>query len=212
MKKSVVVAQPNLKQYVHDELISMKQMICTSTELDRNPVLVENISIRSADSSLTNGEVTTSIIESDGSSKKQYPWEEHSSGMARNTIVRMGYKGKGLGKNENGIVEAITVDNIRPRKKKTAIFSSSITRGISTNGFNKILKGSIAKFHKFNGKKPHHIKGYIQTHLEEDQPDYVAIVAGGNDVPIGKFESVSTSTIADDNWCVKIMVLKRFLF
>ena len=59
--------------------------------LDRNYVPVENVSICSADSSLTDGDVTATIIESDGSSKKQYPWEEHSSRMAKNTIVRMGY-------------------------------------------------------------------------------------------------------------------------
>ena len=104
----------SLKQCVHDELTSVKQIISTSVELYCNHVLIENVSIRFS----RHGDVTTTIIESDGSSKKQYPWEEHSSGMARNTIERMGYKGKGLGKNENGIGEAITVDNIRPRKKK----------------------------------------------------------------------------------------------
>ena len=129
--------------------------------------------------------------------RKKFKWEEHSSGAARKVIERMGYKGKGLGKNEDGIEEAITVHNTT-RKAKSLIFSSSIKRGIHTNRFNKKLKNTVAKFHKFNGKKAHHIKDYIQTHIDEEQPDSVVIVAGGNDVPIGKYNSMALSSIVDD--------------
>ena len=111
----------------------------------------------------------------------------------------MGYKGKGLGKHEDGIEDAITVEDTTTKTKtKALIFSSSITRGIDPNGFNKKLKNSKARLHKFSGKKVHHIKDYMLTHIVEDRPDSVVIVAGGNDVPIGKFDSVPLTSIADD--------------
>ena len=78
------------------------------------------------------------------------------------------------------------------------IFSSSITRGINTNGFNKQLHNCEAKFHKFHGKTAHDIKKYIPPHIAEGHPDSVIIVAGGNDVPIGRFDTVPLSIIADD--------------
>ena len=83
------------------------------------------------------------------------------------------------------------------------IFSSSITRGINPNGFNKKLEGGSATFHKFNGKKAHHIRQYIPVHLEEEghlgrKVDSVVIVAGGNDIPMGKFNSMPVSKIADN--------------
>ena len=131
--------------------------------------------------------------------KKEFDWERHSSGVARKAIEKMGYKGKGLGKHEDGIEDAITVEDTTTKTKtKALIFSSSITRGIDPNGFNKKLKNSKARFHKFSGKKVHHIKDYMPTHIVEDRPDSVVIVAGGNDVPIGKFDSVPLTSIADD--------------
>ena len=141
-----------------------------------------------------------------GETSEHYAWEKHSTGIARKTLLRMGYKGKGgLGKNENGIEEAITIDNVvrsKKSEKRTLIFSSSITRDINTNGFNKKLKYNKATFHKFNGKKIQHIKRYIPVHLDEEKNgvDSVIIVAGGNDITVGKpnLNSRSVSQIAND--------------
>ena len=47
---------------------------------------------------------------------KKCEWEKHSLGMASKKIHKMGYNGKGLGKNEDGIVEAIQV--YPPQKKR----------------------------------------------------------------------------------------------
>ena len=70
---------------------------------------------------------------------KTYVWEKHSSGVARNIIKRMGYNGKGLGKGENGIVEAIKIDDTQPlntmqqHKKMIYIVSDSMLGGIKGN-------------------------------------------------------------------------------
>ena len=44
---------------------------------------------------------------------ERFAWEKHSSGIAMKIMIKMGYKGKGLGKTENGITETI---KIKPRK------------------------------------------------------------------------------------------------
>ena len=49
------------------------------------------------------------------------PWEKHSTGIASRIMKKMGYKGKGLGKTENGITEPIRVekkDRFEPTKGK----------------------------------------------------------------------------------------------
>ena len=44
---------------------------------------------------------------------EEFKWEKHSSGAARKVLNKMGYtNGKGLGKNEDGIVEALTVTDV----------------------------------------------------------------------------------------------------
>ena len=124
-----------------------------------------------------------------------YNWECSSSGTARKTLQKMGYKGGGLGKNEDGMREALSVQN---DQRKTSIFSSSITRGIRLNGFNKGYKKGAAIIHRFHGGKVHHIRNYLSTHLEEEKPDSVVIVAGGNDLPNGESSSIVIDDIAND--------------
>ena len=46
---------------------------------------------------------------------ERFAWEKHSSGVATKIMNKMGYKGKGLGKRENGITETI---KIKPRKTR----------------------------------------------------------------------------------------------
>ena len=101
----------------------------------------------------------------------------------------MGYKGRGLGKKEDGIEEALTAEDIdvdlREIKVDTAVFSSSITKGINVNGFNKLYKGKKAKLHKFHGRTAAEIKEYMPVNLEKEKPQNVVIVASGNGIPTG---------------------------
>ena len=193
-----------LKQYVDNQVDAMRQNMegIYSHPAENNPSSTENVDpFENSSTPNGNGKNTnTYVLDSDDTSKQHFAWEKSSTGVARKTLEKMGYKGVGgLGKNEDGIEEAITVDNIRPTNTKTLIFSSSITRDINPNGFNKQLKGNRATFHKFNGKRIHHIKKYIPVHLdEEDDVDSVVIIAGGNDIPVSKSNSASVSTIADD--------------
>lgn len=125
----------------------------------------------------------------------QYAWEKHSSGSARKVMEKMGYKGGGLGKHENGREEAVAVDQKnKPLTRKTVIFSSSITRGINPHGFNKVYTGT-AKFERFHGRTARDIKLYIPIHLMREQYDSAVIAAGGNDL---SNDSVPIDTVATD--------------
>ena len=62
----------------------------------------------------------------------------------------------------------------------------------------KPLTQGIATLHKFHGGKARHIKDYIPTHLEDEQPDSVVIVASGNDLPDGEYDAAIISEIAYD--------------
>ena len=99
----------------------------------------------------------------------------------------MGYKGKGLGKSEDGIEDALIHEDInvdlQGKKVDALIFSSSITKGINTNGLNKLYEGKTAKIHKFHGRKAHEITEYMPVNLQKDKPKSVVIVASGNGVP-----------------------------
>ena len=70
---------------------------------------------------------------------ERFAWLRSSSGIASKIMTHMGYRGKGLGKSENGIREAITVKPRVPRvksrreppKRKTLyILSDSMLNGI----------------------------------------------------------------------------------
>ena len=64
---------------------------------------------------------------------KQTTWEKHSSGFATKMLNKMGYKSKGLVREENGITEPISVqkqvfkvDNNKQKRKLVFILSDSI--------------------------------------------------------------------------------------
>ena len=138
-----------------------------------------------------------------------YEWEKYSSGAARRSIEKMGYTGGGLGKDGNGIVEALKVEN---PKKKTAIFSSSITKGISKYGFNKAYTNGSAVFHRFPGGMASHIKDYMPTHLNVDKPDTVVVTCGGNDLSsTASNEAVIESLIEAGNVCKQYGVRDVFI-
>ena len=56
---------------------------------------------------------------------KEFTWEKHSTGFASRILNKMGYKGKGLGKQEDGITEPIVIQN---------------TQGFRAEGGNKVKR------------------------------------------------------------------------
>ena len=148
-------------------------------------------------------EDTSSDVKAPTSTAETYKWEKHSSGAARKAVNKMGYGGKGLGKNENGIQDALTAENIggnlqNQKKPDTMIFSSSILKGINTNGFNKGYKNKTAKFQKFHGRTAGEIKSYMPVNLAQGKPDTVVIAASGNGIPTGPKCAVPLKQIVDE--------------
>ena len=80
--------------------------------------------------------------------------------------------------------------------KKTMIFSTSMTKGIRHQEFNNYIENGHAIFQRFHGAKARHVKNYIATHLSEQQPDTVILLAGGNDLPTKKDNPIPVEDIA----------------
>ena len=72
-----------------------------------------------------------------------------------------------------------------------------MTKGIRIKEFNRFFKGGTAFFRRFHGAKARHVKNYVSTHLEEEQPDTVIIHAGGNDLPTRKNNPTPVLEIAN---------------
>ena len=80
----------------------------------------------------TNTSMNTYTTDSNITYNKNFTWEKHSNGFARNVMKKMGYyKGKGLGKTEDGITEAITIKDAFPtnilksEKQKKLVYIAS---------------------------------------------------------------------------------------
>ena len=82
--------------------------------------------------------------------------------------------------------------------KKTLVFTTSISKNIQKNEFNRHNKNGDAYFRRFPGAKARHMKNYISTHLEEERPDTIIIHAGGNDLPTSRENPLPVLDIAND--------------
>ena len=79
---------------------------------------------------------------------------------------------------------------------KLLIASSSITKGINVQRFNECFGSGTARIQKWPGGRARHMKNYIGTHLEEENPDIVIVQAGGND--LAERDRFSITSIAND--------------
>ena len=67
--------------------------------------------------------------------------------------------------------------------KKSVIFSTSMTKGIRPDRFNREnYTHGKASFHRFHGGKARQIRNQIETHLQEELPDAAILLIGGNDL------------------------------
>ena len=80
--------------------------------------------------------------------------------------------------------------------KCVMVFSTSMTKGIQVREFNKRLNNGIARFRRFHGGRVRHLHNYVDTHLEDENPEVVVIQEGGNDLPTKKNNPSSVKDIA----------------
>ena len=93
--------------------------------------------------------------------------------------------------------------------KKSVVFSTSMTRGIAADIFNrKHYNQGKATFHRFHDGKTRHIRHQVETHLHEERPDAVIILAGGNDLPTSRHKPSSIATIANQIMDIALMCRK----
>ena len=147
------------------------------------------------DEELSNADETEVSYNSEDSQFK-FEWEKHSSGFAGRIFQKMGYKGKGLGKNEDGITEAITIadtqlsmgeSNTRQKQKLLYVASSSMLNQMEEK---RLSRGDIQVKVRCHGGCT--IK-CMYTHLPEMfalKPDFVLLHIGSNDC---SKEAVKTS-------------------
>ena len=134
--------------------------------------------------------VSTSTI------NERFLWQKHSSGVASKIMRKMGYKGKGLGKLEDGITEPVT---IKPRKNmQHDTYAETNIQEDHYNKKNKLLYiASSSMLNQMDEKRlsTHNINVKVRchggctvkcmyTHLPELfnlRPDYILLHIGSND-------------------------------
>ena len=124
---------PNIPKIVdYDETSIEYSNITDESEKDQHVQLLNSTTIYNA-YSITDEKDITSTISFDESQQKnssyslpdlltsineRYSWQKHSSGAASRIMHKMGYKGRGLGKKENGRRETIPLEPKRFRKNE----------------------------------------------------------------------------------------------
>ena len=117
----------------------------------------------------------------------RYEWEKYSRGVAGKIMDKMGYKGNGLGKNENGIIEPIMIgtsnilgrpNHLNKRKRLLYILSSSMLnqmdeRRLSCNTMD-------VKIQCHGGCTINCMYSHLQK-MFRDRPDYILLHIGSND-------------------------------
>ena len=81
---------------------------------------------------------------------------------------------------------------------KTIVFSTSMTKTIRVNEFNRFYENGKARFQKFHGGRVRHMKKYVKGHMKEEKPDTIVFHGGGNDLPTSKENPLPVLTIAND--------------
>ena len=95
-------------------------------------------------------------------------------------------------------------------KGKAIIFSTSMTRGIRAENFNnEYFTEGRATFHRFHGGKVKHMRNQVETHLFDERPDSVIILAGGNDLSTRKRDPSSLAVIANHVMDI-VMMCKKY--
>ena len=111
---------------------------------------------------------------------ERYPWQMHSSGAATKIMGNMGYKGKGLGKSENGITEPISIKRpeLEKGKKKLYIISSSMLNQMDEK---RLSKNNVEVKVRCHGGCTVKCSYTHLPQLFREKLDYVLLHIGSND-------------------------------
>ena len=116
-----------------------------------------------------------------------FGWEKYSTGAASNIMKKMGYKGKGLGKDENGIMEPITIEHPqilgaaqkrKNHKKLFYILSSSMLNQMDEERLSN--KDVNVKIQCHGGCTISCMYSHLQK-MFDLKPDYILLHIGSND-------------------------------
>lgn len=122
---------------------------------------------------------------------KPFSWEKHSSGFASKMLNKMGYKGKGLGKFENGITEPIMATNsnvfgVGNKQKEEIHLKKKLLYIASSSMLNQMDEKRLSR-NNINVKVQCHggcTIRCIYTHLPQMfklKPDFILLHIGSND-------------------------------
>ena len=120
---------------------------------------------------------------------ERFVWEKHSTGFASKMLSKMGYQGKVLGKEENGIMESITISTCgfaaADKQKSPEAGTNKLIYILSDSMLNQMDETRLSKKYDvtFDGRGGCTIKG-MYTRISSIialKPDYIILHVGTND-------------------------------
>ena len=127
----------------------------------------------------TESVASSNYLSSHSSICERAPWEQFSTGFATKMLNKMGFRGNGLGKAEDGITEPVTIQPIAINKSKLLYIASS-------SMMNQMDEKRLSR-HNMDVKVRCHGGCTVKcmyTHLPEMfdlKPDYILLHIGSND-------------------------------
>ena len=165
--------------------------ILNSTVIDTYPTELtsKNGNNKEMNADIVNDASISSDTNSNTKLDERYEWQKSSSGFARKMFAKMGYKGRGLGKSEDGIMEPVSINKLNK-------FTESPNKDVRKRKMIYIASGSMLNqidetrlSRHFDVKVRCHGGCTIKcmyTHLPDMfklKPDYVILHIGSNDCP-----------------------------
>ena len=144
--------------------------------------------INSTSSSVLTCNADFSVLSNKSETSSKYHWEKYSNGFAGKMLNKMGFRGKGLGKCENGISEPIQIEKKSSFKKESNpetqneliyVLSDSMFNQIDEKRLN-VSKDVKVKVKSYGGCTINRLYKHLPEVLSL-RPKYIVIHIGTND-------------------------------